>query len=180
MKNFNIPITVVLTLALTGGFWGCSPAPTAQVTPTLASHTDATPPGITPTPTPEVAATQTTPTAEVIGPLPETGISREGDSALTPSHPAQVKAQAITDAIILTWLGTGDDRIIYYQIYRKTVDGGDWERVTRIESIGDNRGWYEFRDTPRERGIGYIYGVSAIDTYGNESAISESSVIILN
>jgi fibronectin type 3 domain-containing protein len=79
--------------------------------------------------------------------------------------------------IVLTWLGTGDDRIEYYKVYRKIADDEDWQLIARVEATGDNRGWCEFRDTATERGITYIYGVSAVNTYGNKSTISESPAI---
>lgn len=114
---------------------------------------------------------------EVAGPSEETGISREEDSRLTLSHPAQVTVRATTDAIVLAWLGTGDDRVKHYQVYRKVADSEDWQRIAKVEAIGDNKGWYEFRDTAIEQSVAYIYGVSAIDTYGNESAISTSPLV---
>ncbi len=177
MSNNKILTTTAITIALLCGLWGCTVAPNTQVTPTLTPRTDVTPLRITSTPTPGANGTQTATDAEVIGPSEETGISREEDSQLTPSHPTQVTAQATTDTIVLTWLGTGDDRIKYYHVYRKVADDGDWQLIARLEITGDNRGWYEFRDTATEQGITYIYGVSAVDTYGNESAISESSAI---
>lgn len=161
MSNYKILTTTAITIALLCRLlWGCTVAPNVQVTPTLTPRTDATPPRITTTPTPGAI-----------------GISREEDSQLTPSHPTQVTAQATTDAIVLTWLGTGDDRIRYYQVYRKVTDDGDWQPIAKLEITGDNRGRYEFKDTATEQGITYIYGVSAVDTYGNESTISESPAI---
>lgn len=177
MSNSKILTTTAITIALLCGLWGCTVAPNTQATPTSAPRTDVTPLRITSTPTPGANVTQTATDAEVIGPPEETGISREEDSQLTPSHPTQVTAQAITGAIVLTWLGTGDDRIEYYQVCRKVADDEDWQLTARVEATGDNRGWYEFRDTATERGITYIYGVSAVDAYGNESTISESSAI---
>lgn len=177
MSNNKILTTTAVTIALLCGLWGCRVAPNTQAIPTLTPHTDVTPMGITSTSTPGINVTQTATESEVIGPPEETGISRDEDSQLTPSHPTQVMVQAITGVIVLTWLGTGDDRIEYYQIYRKVADDEHWQLTARVEATGDNREWYEFRDTATEQGITYIYGVSAIDTYGNESTISESSAI---
>lgn len=177
MSNSKILTTTAITIALLCGLWGCTVAPNMQATPTLAPRTDVTPLRIASTPTPGANVTQTATDAEVIGPSEETGISREEDSQLTPSHPTQVTAQAITGAIVLMWLGTGDDRIEYYQVYRKVAGDEDWQLIARVKATVANRGWYEFKDTVTERGITYIYGVSAVDTYSNESAISESSAI---
>jgi hypothetical protein len=176
MGDIKILITTI-AIVLLCGVWGCTVTPSTQATPTLVPRTDITPMRIIATPTPGANATQTATDAEVIGSSEETGISREEDSQLTPSHPTQVTAQAITDAIVLTWLGTGDDRIEHYQVYRKVADDKDWQLIAKVESTGDNRGWYEFKDTTIAQGITYIYGVSAVDTYGNESTISESSAI---
>lgn len=177
MSNNKILTTVAITIALFCALWGCTVAPNTQATPTLTPRTGVTPPGLTSTPTPGANVTQTATEAGVIGPSEETGISREEDSQLTPSHPTQVTARAITDTIVVMWLGTGDDRIEYYQVYRKVADDEYWQLTARVEATGDNRGWYEFRDTATEQGITYTYGVSAVDTYGNESTISESSAI---
>jgi len=177
VKTLKTLTAIAVTVVLLCGLLGCTVASNKQATSTLAPRTDVTPPRITSTPTPGVNATQTATDAEVVGPPEEVGISREEDSQLTPSHPTQVTAQAITGAIVLTWLGTGDDRIEYYQVCRKVADDEDWQLTARVEATGDNRGWYEFRDTATERGITYIYGVSAVDIYGNESTISESSAI---
>jgi hypothetical protein len=104
------------------------------------------------------------------------GISIQEDAQLSPSHPTQVQVDAKEDGISLTWLGTGDDRIKYYQVYRKTTDV-DWQTVTQINSEGDNRGSYEYLDRDVQSGVTYIYGVSAINTYGKESPVSESPPI---
>ncbi len=149
----NSAIMIITTLALVNGLWGC--------TSTQNTH-------------------QTITSMELVGRLPDTGITRDEDSQLTPSHPTHVTAQAITDTIVLTWLGTGDDRIEYYHIFRRLANDGNWQFITRVKSTGDNRGWYEFKDTTIEMGIAYIYGVTAVDIYGNESAISESSVVIFD
>jgi hypothetical protein len=106
-----------------------------------------------------------------------TGISREEDAQLTPSHPSQVTARLANGASVLTWLGTGDDRIQYYQLYRRASDSEDWLPISRVEAIEDNRGWYGFTDSAIAQGIAYRYGVSAIDVYGHESAIAETSTI---
>lgn len=178
MSNSKILTTTVTTIVLLCGLWGCRGAPNIQATPVLTPPADVTPIGIISTPTPGVNVTQTT-ESEVIAPPEENGISREEDSQLTPSHPTQVTARAITGAVVLTWLGTGDDRIKRYQVYRKVAGDEDWQLIAKVKATEDNRGWYEFRDAAAERGITYIYGVSAVDTYGNESTISESSAITL-
>lgn len=177
MKNFRIVIAIITTLVLVNGLWGCTSIQTTRVTPTTVPHAEATPLIITLTSSPEVTATQTTTSVELTGPSSETGISRDQDSQLTPSHPTQVTAQVITDTIVLTWLGTGDDRIVHYQVFRRVDSDEDWQFITNVESTEDNRGWYEFRDTFVTLGIAYIYGIMAVDTYGNESSISESTII---
>jgi hypothetical protein len=174
VKTLKTLTAIAVTVVLSCGLSGCTVASNKQAT--LAPRTDVTLPRIA-SPTPRVNATQTAIDAEVVGPSEEVGISREEDSLLTPSPPTQVTARATAGVIVLVWLGTGDDRIEYYQVYRKIADDEDWQLIARVEAIGDNRGWYEFRDTSTERGITYIYGVSAVDTYGNESTISESPAI---
>jgi hypothetical protein len=174
VKTLKTLTAIAVTVVLLCGLSGCIVASNKQAT--LAPRTDVTPPRIA-SPTPGVNATQTAIDAEVVGPSEEVGISREEDSQLTPSHPTQVTARATAGVIVLTWLGTGDDRIEYYQVCRKIADDEDWQLTARVEATGDNRGWHEFRDTATERGITYIYGVSAVDAYGNESTISESPAI---
>ncbi len=157
------------------GLSGCTIA-----TDTQANHSQ-TPPvepqHLIAAPTSGVNIPQAATDTEVISPQRETGISREEDSQLTPSHPDSLAAQAITGVIVLTWKGTGDDRIEYYQVYRRVADDETWQFIARVKAAGDNRELYEFRDKATERDVTYIYGVSAVDTYGNESEITESSAV---
>lgn len=182
-------IVLAVTIVLNGGLWGCTVAsnqePNPEITPdasaTLhlalltstaeASQSSTLEPSIDP---PAQLITISTP--EVIDPPTETGITLEEASQLMPLHPSQVTVEANEEIVVLKWLGTGED-IIQYEIYRKTSDVMDWQQLISVIPTEYNSGWYEFRDATTEPGNAYIYGITAIDAYGNESLISESVAI---
>lgn len=78
---------------------------------------------------------------------------------------------------MVSWLGTGEDIVQHYQVYRKTVEDGKWQWISDVGATEDNRGQYEFEDTTIDLGSGYVYGVRAINVYGKASEISVSAVI---
>lgn len=107
----------------------------------------------------------------------EGGITHQEYSQQTPLHPSQLTVDVVEGTVMVRWLGTGEDIIQYYQVYRKTVDDGKWQWISDVEATEDNRGQYEFEDTTTDLEIGYVYGVRALNVYGKESEISVSVVI---
>ncbi len=106
------------------------------------------------------------------------GISREEDSKLTPLHPSQVTAEISQGNVLLKWLGTGEDVLKHYSIYRKSSDD-TWNFIAKVNPENENRGKYTYYDKKVKMGITYIYGIVAINNYGNQSKISESNSITL-
>jgi hypothetical protein len=92
-------------------------------------------------------------------------------------HPSQLTVEAIERAVIVRWLGTGEDDIQYYQIYRKMSDAREWQWLDNVELVGDNLGKYEFVDTTINPGTSYLYGIKVVNVYGKESAVSESTLV---
>jgi len=107
----------------------------------------------------------------------ESGITQEENAAIIPLHPSGVIAKVEANSVVVRWLGTGSDIIQHYKIWRRISDEANKEVVGQIKIIEDNRGWYEFKDTPKIKNKSYVYGVSAFDVYGNESIITESDPI---
>jgi hypothetical protein len=105
------------------------------------------------------------------------GITIERDAQIPPSHPGWVTAQVESNNMVVNWLGTGDDQVRYYQIYRRHSSDEAWEPIEKVEVEGDNTGTYEFVDTNLEQENVYMYGISAINVYSRESEITESPSI---
>jgi len=155
-----------LVITLLGGVLGCAIAPDTRrhdVQPHAAAMDES--------PAPTLAGTSER------EPSREPGISREEDSHLRPSAPAVLEAQAMPDGAVLTWKGAGDDRIVYYRVYRRVSDTTPWRLIDRVPAKGDNRDPYAFRDESAERDGAWCYGVSSVDGYGNESEITERCVV---
>jgi fibronectin type 3 domain-containing protein len=77
----------------------------------------------------------------------------------------------------LTWQGTGEDIVVYYQIYRRVAGTEDWQPLAQVPSQGDNRGNYQYLDTGAQKGETYEYEVTAIDQYSHESQPSNVASI---
>ncbi|MDP4183244.1 MAG: hypothetical protein Q8942_19415, partial [Bacillota bacterium] len=92
------------------------------------------------------------------------------DKAVAPSD---LTASADKGAIILTWTSTGSGTV-GYRIYRYRgilFDGIVNKGLVRSE---------EFTDTGLVPGVQYTYKVSAVDTLGNETALSQSASTVPN
>lgn len=105
------------------------------------------------------------------------GITHQEYSQQTPLHPSQITVDITGDSIVVTWLGTGEDIIQHYQVYRKILGTEKWQWLGNIKATEDNKEKYEFKDATISPGISYIYGVKATNIYGKESDMSESPVI---
>jgi len=106
----------------------------------------------------------------------KTGIAREEAAQLIPLHPSQVLVEATAGAIELKWRGTGGD-LLKYEVYRKAYNAEEWQQLTNVATTGDNKRWYEYRDTTIKEDSTYIYGVSAVGIYGKKSLISDSDAV---
>lgn len=105
------------------------------------------------------------------------GLTRREYSQQTPLHPSQLNVDIVEDKVVVRWLGTGEDIVQHYQVYRKTVEDSNWQWISDVEATEDNRGQYEFEDTTIALGSGYVYGIRAINVYDKASEISVSAVI---
>jgi fibronectin type 3 domain-containing protein len=110
-------------------------------------------------------------------PIPQqTGISATEATALVPLAPSAVTAQVAATGVRVGWLGTGEDDV-HYVVRRKMVGAQEWAQLTIIAISGDNRGSYAFTDATAERGKSYGYGVVAVNSFGRESEITQSSPV---
>ena len=69
---------------------------------------------------------------------------------------------------MLKWLGSSST-IMYYEVYRKTSDSGDWQLLASPEAVGNNLASYEWVDTTAMPGIIYDYGLIAVTIFGTTS-----------
>jgi hypothetical protein len=84
----------------------------------------------------------------------------------------------VNTGIRLAWPGTGQDDA-HYLVHRKSAGAQDWSQLTTITIAGDNRGDYAYTDTTVERRQTYVYGVSAVNAAGRESAITQTSPVTI-
>ncbi len=68
------------------------------------------------------------------------GIGREEEAQINPSPPTGVRAEVTEEGVLVRWLGTGDDRVVEYVVYR---EGASWKEVARVPATGDDTGEYE-------------------------------------
>jgi fibronectin type 3 domain-containing protein len=95
------------------------------------------------------------------------------DQLIPPIPPPNIKTEVATGSVTLSWQGTGSDIDANYIVYRRLAGTDDWEIVASIPIEGNNRGTYAHQDTTTKGGNVYEYAIATIDTYKNESALSE-------
>ncbi|HEX9916422.1 MAG TPA: T9SS type A sorting domain-containing protein [candidate division Zixibacteria bacterium] len=88
-----------------------------------------------------------------------------------PKPPTGLQAKAEKDRVTLTWDSHPETHVTSFKIYRGEFSG---ER-TKIDSIGNLTSYV---DTTVTNGVVYSYQITAIDTFGFESAPSESALAI--
>jgi hypothetical protein len=108
----------------------------------------------------------------------QTGISATEAAASVPLAPPRVTAEVAATGVQVRWLGTGEDDV-HYIVRRKMVGAQDWVPLATITISGDNRGSYSFTDATAERGKTFVYGVGAVNSFGRESAITQTSSVTM-
>jgi hypothetical protein len=109
--------------------------------------------------------------------MQQTGITREEDALIAPYQPGAISVEATAGGIVVSWIGTGEDDVVRYEILRQSGNGGDaqqWQLLGTVDSRAANLGKYEWIDVTA-RGELYRYGVRAVNIYGTKSSISASS-----
>ena len=96
-----------------------------------------------------------------------------------PLAPTNLKVETSNGEVTILWKGTGES-IQYYLVYRKLVDGEEWEDLAGVEAVGNNLGEYEFKDATVTVGSSYRYGVIAVNDMGVSSPISESEPVTID
>lgn len=91
-------------------------------------------------------------------------ISDPGQNLTAPQPIQDLKAVSGNGKVDLSWSAV--DRAVSYNIYRSTVKGGLYEK------IASNVTQTSYTDTDVTNGLKYVYAVTAVDNYGNESALS--------
>jgi hypothetical protein len=173
---------------------GCAAAPTqpALSTPTVSrTSTPATTATLMPEPTEPPAAAvpsahtplapRTTSEAEATltpamvavtsAPI-ATGITREEAGQLVPLAPAEVTVESAAGAVVVRWLGTGED-LAQYEVYRRAAATEEWQLLGDVKPTGDNKGRYELSDKTAGAAVTNLYGVRAVGLYGKKSEITE-------
>ncbi|KUJ90037.1 MAG: alpha amylase catalytic subunit [Thermoanaerobacter thermocopriae] len=91
-------------------------------------------------------------------------ISDPGQNLTAPQPITDLKAVSGNGQVDLSWSAV--DRAVSYNIYRSTVKGGLYEK------IASNVTQITYIDTDVTNGLKYVYSVTAVDSDGNESALS--------
>ena len=110
-------------------------------------------------------------------PVIESGSSNEVCLAVkdvaAPAAPAGVASLVRDGAVELSWSPSAEPDLAVYRVYRAR-SGAAPERIAEVAA-----GESTYRDTAAERGVPFLYTVTAVDTAGNESppsAPAEGSV----
>ena len=83
-----------------------------------------------------------------------------------PLAPGEVTARAAAKGVLVEWKPSGSEDIAGYVVYRATRKTGPWERLTPKPTA-------DLRFADGKGKAGYWYGVSAVDTSGNEGSKQE-------
>jgi len=94
-------------------------------------------------------------------------ISRDPD-LIAPASPTNVEAIGGYRRNILSWSRPSDDDVAGYRVYRATTSGGPYDLVAPEYALLERC----YDDSVVTNGPTYYYRVSAVDAYGNESAMS--------
>ena len=80
---------------------------------------------------------------------------------MSPQPPVNIKWEISGRGILLKWEKSPSDDVKGYVVYRAPYLGGGWKRLTKklIDNLSFNDRWIK---------PGNVYGVSAVDTSGNE------------
>jgi fibronectin type 3 domain-containing protein len=68
---------------------------------------------------------------------------------------------------ILNWVASTSSNVAGYNVYRSTTSGGTYAKLNTSTVTGTT-----FTDGTCQSGVTYFYAASAVDTSGNESALS--------
>lgn len=87
---------------------------------------------------------------------------------IAPATPFGLTCRGSYGAVLLDWAGNGEDDLDGYHVYRAEGSGGPYTRLT----IGQAAHWSRYQDASAAPATTLYYRVSALDVYGNESALS--------
>ena len=87
-----------------------------------------------------------------------------------PATPLGLTINLLNSQIEIRWDLPEDDDTTYYRIYRKT------DTDSNFSLIKDNHKYLNYYDTNIELGVNYTYCISAVDSMGNESAMSSEVI----
>ena len=93
------------------------------------------------------------------------GITAEEDALIPPGRPGTVSTSRQAEKCLVEWVGTGDDTILGYVVYRRRP-GEEWEEIGRTPLHPNderNRGVYLFEDDGASE---WEYAVAAIAANG--------------
>jgi hypothetical protein len=110
-------------------------------------------------------------------PSPQAGIPVELDSTFPPAPPAKVEGISSESSVLLTWGGTGTDVDQFYKAYRRMEGDECWQLIGTILAEGDNKGGYQFESIGIVQAENYIYTITTIDIYGNESNLLIAEIL---
>ena len=100
------------------------------------------------------------------------GLSLEIDSLIPPAPPANASFSLSQESVEVTWPGTGTDVDQFYNVYRLGQEQDCWKSIGMEPVEGDNRGVYTFDTVIADKLATYIYALTTVDIYGNESDLT--------
>jgi len=99
-------------------------------------------------------------------------VSNAGNSPVTESLTGSGVAP-VQRSVSLSWMASTSTGIVGYNVYRGTVSGGPYARVTSLDS------GVTFTDSTVSAGQTYYYVVTAMDTTGTESLYSNQAQAVV-
>lgn len=94
-------------------------------------------------------------------------VSLKVTDVFAPEIPMNLVSFKASDHIFLTWRQVQDTDLSHYRVYRKTAEDGEFT------VIADKVTSTQYKDTAVQKGTWYFYSISAVDTKGNESELSQ-------
>jgi fibronectin type 3 domain-containing protein len=93
----------------------------------------------------------------------------------SPDRPTGLKAKPGDSIVALLWDANSEPDIAGYNIYRSLFSGGGYQKINTVPVVSTS-----FQDSGLSNGTVYYYAVSAVDTDGDESVLSEKVRVIPN
>jgi fibronectin type 3 domain-containing protein len=79
----------------------------------------------------------------------------------------------VQHSVALTWNGSTTSNVTGYNVYRSTVNGGAYARITSLGGV------LSYTDSTVQNGTTYYYVTTAVDSQGTESVFSNQVTAVI-